>query len=142
MNKTIELQRGWGIDPEHLNDLTLEEGLKYIDFFRPDYPTKPSTPKTPDPIMLDYLEQVKNYAIAAEKYVEEQKLYAERKKTYTEWNNDSFEIKKEFIWKEAGMNTVPEQYREKVWSFAWREGHSNGFSEVYCYLCDLVDIFE
>lgn len=37
---------------------------------------------------------------------------------------------------------VPEKYRKKLKEYAYREGHSGGWSEVYNCLLDLVDIFK
>ncbi len=48
----------------------------------------------------------------------------------------------EFIKDESGFNSIPEQYRAKIWSIAWEEGHSAGYHEVYQWLCRLVEIFE
>lgn len=47
-----------------------------------------------------------------------------------------------FIKREAGLDTIPGQYQDKVWQRAWRDGHSAGYYEVYLHLCELVDIFE
>lgn len=41
----------------------------------------------------------------------------------------------------ANFKDIPEQYRDKVWSYAWSDGHSNGYSEVFNILCSLVEIF-
>lgn len=37
---------------------------------------------------------------------------------------------------------VPLEYRKKICQKAWNDGHSNGFSEIYNEMCDLVYIFE
>ena len=47
-----------------------------------------------------------------------------------------------FIKKESGLNDIPEQYQNKVFSKAWSDGHSSGYYEVYQQLCELVEIFE
>lgn len=41
----------------------------------------------------------------------------------------------------AGLTRVPEKYQNKVFSFAWSKGHSEGEYEVYLILCDLVELF-
>jgi len=41
----------------------------------------------------------------------------------------------------AGLNTIPKQYQEKVWSKAYSDGHSNGYVEVYNCLNNLLEIF-
>jgi hypothetical protein len=42
---------------------------------------------------------------------------------------------------EAGLDQVPEQYRDRVYSHAWDSGHANGYYEVYSHLCSLIHIF-
>lgn len=37
---------------------------------------------------------------------------------------------------------IPEKYREKVKAYAYQEGHSSGWSEIYNYVLDLVEIFK
>lgn len=41
----------------------------------------------------------------------------------------------------TGYDKVPEQYKAKVWSIAWEDGHSNGWVEIYQVLHKLVGIF-
>lgn len=48
----------------------------------------------------------------------------------------------DLIKSESGLNSIPEQYRKKVWEFAWEEAHGNGYYEVYLYLQRLVEVFE
>lgn len=48
----------------------------------------------------------------------------------------------DFICEESGLNTIPEQYQNKVFSKAWSDGHSSGYYEVYQELCELVEIFQ
>lgn len=40
------------------------------------------------------------------------------------------------------LKEIPSRYRDKVFDYAYREGHSSGYSEVYNYLLDLVEIFK
>ena len=73
------------------------------------------------------------------------------KKKYAEYEVRYFEYKKvkiaienvavEFIKEMSGLNEIPEQYRDKVYSKAYEYGHSSGLSEVYNTLVDLVEIF-
>jgi len=48
----------------------------------------------------------------------------------------------DFIKDAAGLNTIPEQYRDKVYSRAYEDGHSYGFYEVYLKLNSLLEIFD
>lgn len=47
----------------------------------------------------------------------------------------------EYILEESGLNTIPEQYRDKVGRYAYDVSHSSGHYEVYQTLCELVKIF-
>ena len=49
----------------------------------------------------------------------------------------------DLIKSESGLDSiVPVLYRDKIWSIAWDAGHSDGYYEVYQWLCKLVEIFE
>lgn len=45
------------------------------------------------------------------------------------------------IKEDSGLNSIPEQYRDKVWRYAWDQGHSAGYHEVQNHLVNLVGIF-
>lgn len=53
-----------------------------------------------------------------------------------------WKLLEDLIKEDSGLNNIPEQYRDKVYSYAWEQGHSSGYGEVYHYLCNLVNIFE
>ena len=83
----------------------------------------------------------KQYAIELEEY---EKKYAEYEVRYFEYKKVKFAIENvavEFIKEMSGLNEIPEQYRDKVYSKAYEYGHSSGLSEVYNTLVDLVEIF-
>lgn len=40
------------------------------------------------------------------------------------------------------LEQIPSKYREKVLNYAYEQGHSSGWSEVYNYVLDLIDIFK
>lgn len=42
---------------------------------------------------------------------------------------------------EACRVSIPKQYVSKVCSYAYREGHSHGYSEVYLTLLGVAEIF-
>lgn len=48
----------------------------------------------------------------------------------------------EFIKEESGLNTIPEVYRDNVYSKAYEDGHSCGYYEVYLKLNSLLEIFD
>ena len=79
--------------------------------------------------------------------VEEWEKYERKRKRLLTKRRDAVpnmsEICEEFIKIESGLKEkVPAKYQKKVYSFAWQQGHSNGYHEVYNYLLDLVNIFE
>jgi len=72
-------------------------------------------------------------------YEEAIKKANNKQKAYRYKVNEINEVIIDFIKEESGLNTIPEQYRDKVYSKAYENG--NGFYEVYIELCSLVDIF-
>lgn len=49
------------------------------------------------------------------------------------------EFKKD-LYEDLGIEDNPK--KEKLFEKAWELGHSGGYSEVYNYACDLVDLIE
>ena len=49
------------------------------------------------------------------------------------------EFKKD-LFEDLGIEFNPK--RDKLYSLAWEKGHSSGFSEVYNYACELVDLIQ
>lgn len=103
------------------------------------YPHKPARPT----LMTGANSQtIRRYADAYENY---EKQIAEFEIAKIAWNKQKAEIEDriiELIKDKSGLNSIPDQYRYKVWAKAWEDGHSSGFYEVYLELCDLVEIFE
>lgn len=100
----------------------------------------PKTPKKPI-ANISNSSNAKQYAIELEEY---EKKYAEYEVRYFEYKKVKFAIENvavEFIKEMSGLNEIPEQYRDKVYSKAYEYGHSSGLSEVYNTLVDLVEIF-
>ena len=56
---------------------------------------------------------------------------------FDEMNKEQYEEKAAEL-----LKNVPKKYHEKIKNRAWEYGHAFGYSEVYTYLMDLVDIFE
>jgi hypothetical protein len=85
-------------------------------------------------------------AIEYAKQLEEWEAKVEQnKKDKLAYNKNKYAIEaviESFIKEEAGISIVPIQYREKLWSKAWSDGHSSGYYDVYAQLCSLVDIFK
>jgi hypothetical protein len=102
----------------------------------PEYPHKPHLDsKHSSYDVLKYAEDLKQYEIDIKKYNAE----------HIKYRNENYRLNnliKELVCIEASLDTVPEKYREKVYSYAYEHSHSTGYYEVYLTLCNLVDIFE
>lgn len=102
------------------------------------YATKPTKPIRTLCTAQDHLD-----------YAKELKVYEEEMEAYrtlrAECAAHNFAIEQEVetrIKEDSGLNSIPEQYRDKVWRYAWEEGHSAGYHEVQIHLINLVDIFQ
>jgi flagellar biosynthesis/type III secretory pathway protein FliH len=114
---------------------TISEAYK----FSVEYPDRPKRP---------FLSN-KPGSVAAAKYAEELALYENENAEYLEsiklareHNRKIDQLIEAFIREESGLNTIPEQYRDKVYRHAYQTGHSSGFSEIYNHLLDLIEIFQ
>lgn len=99
-------------------------------------PNRPPTPPLDDPGKL------RTYADAIEKWNIEIEEWKKTRQKETEYNNKISDAISKYIQDESGLNSIPEQYRSKVYAYAWDQGHSSGYYEVYNYLISLVDIFK
>lgn len=103
----------------------------------PPYKSKPknNNAKTPAELraLADEIEEWERY---------EKKRNAAIRKSDRDEANIS-ELIEEFVKVDSGLTTVvPEKYRDKIYRIAWDRGHSSGYSEVYNYLIELVEVFE
>lgn len=114
-------------------------GIDFAKEFYPAYPEKPSKPILKrDGTSKEATQYAKDLADWENADIE----YKKQKDAYNKGKNQVDEVIESFIKDLAGLNNIPEKYREKVWSKAWQEGHSSGYSEVYNCLVDLLDIFQ
>jgi hypothetical protein len=111
----------------------IKEYLHELYVSKPSVPKiKSNTPTTEE--MKTYSDSLLEYEKALEDYVFKDNLYRnESSRLYT--------LLEDKIKEDSGVNDIPEQYRSNVYSYAWEQGHSSGYGEVYHYLCDLVSIF-
>ena len=101
------------------------------------YAEKPVKPK----MTGNTSEDAKKYAIDLEDYEFQMDVYRELR---VECAAHNLAIEQEIesrIKEDSGLNSIPEQYRDKVWSYAWSQGHSAGYHEVQNHLVNLVGIF-
>ena len=85
--------------------------------------------------------EIETYSTDLAMYNKNIENYKENEKLCTLESSNRTTAIEDFIKEEAGLNTIPEQYRSKVYSHAYDAGRSDGFDEVYQKLIDLVDIF-
>lgn len=46
-----------------------------------------------------------------------------------------------FIKEESGLYKIPKEYQNKVYAYAWENGHSDGYYNVFNVLNELLEIF-
>jgi len=103
------------------------------------YPEKPKKP------VLDRnhnAEQARDYAMSMEVYEVRFAEFEKNRIAYYQRQGEIEHMIVDLISRESGLFNIPEQYRKKVWSIAWEEGHGAGYHEVYQWLTRLVEIFE
>lgn len=133
-----ELLKNFDID--FANDSMGEIFTKFDNFLgNVKYPKKPHEPQLSS--FKPSVEDIENYQKQLDEYSSLLESYKEAKKIYDEVSNTIDSIKEEMIRVDSGLNNIPEQYREKVYNIAWRNGHSWGYTSVYNHLCELVEIF-
>lgn len=118
---------------------SIHNTIEYAQGFRMEYPSAPKKPFLKNGANSV---EVMQYASDLKQYEDVQESYKIAKNGYYEVDSEISKIIEEFIKEESGLNTIPEQYRAKVYNRAWEEGHSYGYGEVYIHLINLVDIFD
>lgn len=127
-----------------LDDITKAESyngkdvINELEKLRVGYPTLPVKPRlgikhTSDEAIV--------YSADLKVYEKEIAEYNANKKEINEHNVKVGDLIREWIKEDTGLNDIPAQYRDKVYSFAYSHGHSGGHREIRNYLVDLVDIF-
>jgi hypothetical protein len=114
-------------------------GIEYLKSFITSKPKKPITPV----LLKEHNKQdVLDYASKLETY-EDEMLKWHKEYVNIEENNDFVKsVLVSYIKHQAGLETIPEQYRDKVYNKAYEDGHSDGYYEVYLKICSLIDIFD
>ena len=106
----------------------------------PEYPKQPKQPRLLNSAPTEM--EAENYIFLLKRHDASKIIFEEELKAYRLVKEYIYEEIATFIKGQAGLNTIPEQYREKVWNRAYAEGHSDGYYEVYLKLETLVDIFQ
>lgn len=124
-------------DLEGLDVYKAQEKIR--EHLNPLYVSKPTVPRLKSNVpSQEEMETYLNARVAYEKELEE---YGFNNDSYKQESSRLWNLLEEKIKEDSGLNDIPEQYRNKVYSYAYREGHSSGMGEVYNYLIELVEIF-
>ena len=67
-----------------------------------------------------------------------EKINQERTK-YNDEDNRIYEMFKQDALKDVGLHNHPKA--DKIFSYAWEKGHSGGYNDVWCVLCDISELF-
>jgi hypothetical protein len=102
----------------------------------------PEKPKKPVLLTGATSDDIRRYADSFAVYEGEFAEFEAKRIDYYKRKGDIEHMVADLIKSESGLDSIPEKYRDKIWSIAWEEGHSSGYHEVYQWLCKLVEIFE
>lgn len=131
-----------------MEQVTLEKLQKFgsvsqaIEWAQNQYDTYPKLPAKPILLAKHTSEDVSKYQKDLHEF---EKAYDNHKIEKEKYNTNSNNINNlivQFIKQEAGLDTIPEQYRDKVYSKAYEDGHSSGYYEIYLNLNSLLEIFD
>lgn len=126
---------------KNIDGLSIYEAESKIrEYLRELYVSKPKEPslkslKPTEEDMTLFLSEKEKYKIDLEEYKIKNTFYGDESMRL-------YSLLKEKIKDDSGLNSIPEQYRDKVYSYAYEQGHGSGYGEVYHYLCNLVEIFD
>lgn len=102
---------------------------------------RPVKPKKPVLLSPHTISDVREYAIKLEQWEKDHETYEKEKNHYQFEEHKINTLIVDYIKEKAGLDTIPLQYRDKVYSKAYDDGHSDGYYEVYLKLCSLIEIF-
>jgi len=107
------------------------KAIKYPD--KPKRPTSPSITSSTPEAFHQFGDELEAYNIARTAW-----LLKHREVTINEGNiYDEFKLE---VFKELGIENNPK--KELLYSKAWELGHSSGFSEIWNYATDLVELIK
>lgn len=113
-----------------------------IEWAQKQYGTYPKPPIKP---LLSVIHTSDDVGIYQKNLQHYEKAYEEYKKEKESWVTNQRVINKiieQYIKDQSGIDSIPEQYRDKLYSKAYEDGHSNGYYEVYLKLISLIEIFD
>ena len=100
----------------------------------PDRPGKPVLPKCATPAdYRKYAQDLEQHAARLEEY----------KKSSDAWHKEQGrldDLAKQAMLEDVGLAKHPK--RDKIYAYAWEQGHSGGYNDVWCVLSDIADLFK
>jgi predicted RNase H-like nuclease (RuvC/YqgF family) len=130
------------ITAKKLEDMFGEDVYAAIKHVRENHIDWPERPVKPRLASNHSAVDAKQYTKDLEKYETANASYKVELSKIQEHNSDMDSELEIFMKEASGLNKhVPEEKRGKLWSKAWEDGHSSGYSDVYTHLCELVDLF-
>jgi len=123
-----------------LEKFSAYEAIDYIKELEPPYISRPSKPLLKANINSS---EAKEFAQKLEQYETDLAEYKIKNEERAEISKQLYAVLEDYLKDDAGLyTTVPKEKQNKVWNYAWQQGHSSGYGEVYGYLVDLVELFE
>ncbi len=99
------------------------------------YPSKPNKPH----LNISHTSQdVQQYAFALKQWESEMEIYRKEVDAYHKTDADLYVKFMQDMFNELDIAKNPK--RDRLFSIAWDLGHSAGYSEVYNYASELVDL--
>jgi phosphomannomutase len=98
----------------------------------------PSKPKKPHLNISHASQDVQQYFLALKKWESEMEIYRKEVAAYQKTDADLYVKFMQDIFDDLGIANNPK--RDRLFSIAWDMGHSAGYSEVYHYASELVDL--
>lgn len=122
------------------NVSSIQEGIEFIESHLGEHPKKPKRPTLTNP--RPSAEDAYEFAKLMEEYEAKLPQYEKELAEYRENENVVYDSIRMYILDQSGaLDHVPQQYLDKVYSYAYEEGHSDGHYNVFLKLSDLVTIF-
>ena len=138
MNKVSEVFVLSAMNHKYESTGSVSTAIEFAINMKPKYVSRPIKPSlsskhTTDDV-LAYANSLKEYDSKLVKYNTEREENIKMDKTI----DSAIEL---FIKNVSGLNSIPLQYRDKVYNKAYQDGHSSGYYSVYQHLDELVGIF-
>lgn len=128
------------ITKRDLEKLDVYEAIKYVEKLEPKYIQKPIRPNLKfNPSSTE----AREYTANLEQYETDLVEYEIKNDERSKISGELYLVLEDYIKDMAGLyEVVPKANQSKVWAYAWQQGHSSGYGEIYGYLSELVELFE